>query len=136
MDGRSIAEHGVYEPSWVRPRDYHLDANYIVADLNCRCDSYRFNSFDVDRVISQSIPVIRILVPQASNRGHRRRNRPATIILRIGPLPLTIMSQPPQTKAADAGMEKLFSRLPGLIDQARKGTMAQQAIAQVSTPSS
>ena len=41
------------------------------------------------------------------------------------------MSQPPSAKPADAGMEKLFSRLPGLIDQARKGTMQQQAIAQV-----
>jgi hypothetical protein len=40
------------------------------------------------------------------------------------------MSQPPPAKP-DAGMEKLFSRLPGLIDQARKGTMQQQAIAQV-----
>ncbi|GHJ84800.1 hypothetical protein NliqN6_1202 [Naganishia liquefaciens] len=41
------------------------------------------------------------------------------------------MSQPPPGKSADAGMEKLFSRLPGLIDQARKGTMQQQAIAQL-----
>jgi len=42
------------------------------------------------------------------------------------------MSQPPAPNKADAGMEKLFSRLPTLIDQARKGTMQPQATAQVS----
>jgi hypothetical protein len=42
------------------------------------------------------------------------------------------MSTPPQPPKADAGMEKLFSRLPGLIEQARKGTMMPQAITQVS----
>ncbi|KAJ9114668.1 hypothetical protein QFC22_005544 [Naganishia vaughanmartiniae] len=41
------------------------------------------------------------------------------------------MAQPPPPNKADAGMEKLFSRLPTLIEQARKGTMAPQATTQL-----
>ncbi|KAJ9104472.1 hypothetical protein QFC21_001967 [Naganishia friedmannii] len=38
---------------------------------------------------------------------------------------------PPPPNKADAGMEKLFSRLPTLIEQARKGMMQPQATAQL-----
>lgn len=85
--------------------------------------------------------------PLAREWCARRNPRPSRLLDRhlsrlIGhstpapmPPPPPAMSQPPSAKPApaDAGMEKLFSRLPGLIDQARKGTMQQQAIAQVST---
>lgn len=55
-----------------------------------------------------------------------------SLLISIDTTTRSTMSTPPQPPKADAGMEKLFSRLPGLIEQARKGTMMPQAITQVS----
>ncbi|KAJ9111406.1 hypothetical protein QFC19_001175 [Naganishia cerealis] len=41
------------------------------------------------------------------------------------------MAQPQSSNKTDTGMEKLFSRLPTLIEQARKGTMQPQATVQL-----